>query len=504
MFLTYSVIMQLQVDITHRNSTSDIRYSLFAFNDNKTWSRVIPSDGRLRVPDVYSSFWLYRICKNPMMIQQLVGTSQWASRDTIQIVDVDGHIQATIKVRGTMPSKLDNDDSKDKFAHWIRQSQLVYTKTLRYNDSQFYVYVDTPVGRMPMLSFPLLATRIKSSDPEPLLWRLYQLARMHGIDKDDEGELLAEMCTMMLRAMLYLPDTVRGDDGKEHVTDQWSRLLCFPELELAGYDCEDGSELVLEILHVLKTAAKLTHPELQRLQKLLRDVYVPFLALGQLKTEGIECVPHAFVVLLDRAYAGFLLKGDEVYEHDLHSSIVIESTNYTESVWNNTQRHRARYSNPVDKLLDQQSNLETVLKTKTPMEVTKRDNMYQSLTALMTAEFVEGEVGHWVMTSSQNNKVGVALKDLMDYSTKKIKARPLLVLDKDRTKELHNALNKLPPSTWPTASKAELEYPKLGRRIVADMRQVDYEQVKSELPSKFDVIHNAITSDGLELTSLTC
>ena len=104
--------------------------------------------------------------------------------------------------------------------------------------------------------------------------------------------------------------------------DQWMQILNFNNLAYAGFDCEDGSLLVLQLYAVLlafyKTLKKFPDwfpaeekktPEFLLLKKIatIAQAYVPFMCIGELNSGSsgadgeIAYTPHAFVVCLPRA-----------------------------------------------------------------------------------------------------------------------------------------------------------------------------------------------------------
>jgi hypothetical protein len=541
--------MELYIHVEYVKADRDIAYTLQAmtsFQDkaNGNYSFDHDTGGHLTLPHPAYSFSLYRLARVPItsadedgdtaQVEQLVGTSKWTSDTTLEIVDIDDHTQATIQVArfdGRLPTDMMNKEEEDpSYRKWIAQSRQVYKKELDFKPEQYYVYVDMPpIGRLPMLAFALLATRSRPDyDPEPLLWRLCQMASMH-ITKEGEGvsqsycyyqsrEVIGEMCTIMLRAMLYLQDTERSSSSSDRSTDQWCQLLRFPHLGSTAYDCEDGSELVLELLHLLKTST-FTHPALRDVQKCVRS-YVSFLALGTLRNpeNDEECIPHAFVILLERKQANALLlqdDGDFLDARDscLDNALVIESTNYTQSMWD---CDLTRYPpNPLKTWIDQKTKKKNsdkwslLIKTKTSVQEAKEQKMYRSLIALISTDvLVDGEesVGHWVMKDRKTGKVGVELDDVVTYRKGKVKAHTLLYLNKEETSKLSRVLDeKLPHPPLPPVSDKPLQFPVEGERIVGDMRTMDYEECgkNTKLPKHLGVIHNEITSNGLRLTSFT-
>jgi len=189
-----------------------------------------------------------------------------------------------------------------------------------------------------------------------------------------DGNLLTEFLTLPFRAMIYSPDEIHR--GKEHskprrfMTDQWVQLSSFPASPYIGFDCEDGSLLVLQIFYLLQAFVKTwkttkeetkmgwtaSDSEIKALVEIatVSTKYLPFFCLGELQTAADKYSPHAFVVLqpksvIKKAYqdhghafangSGGLDTAHEVHftaedtEEGALPSVLVESTSYTDGAW---------------------------------------------------------------------------------------------------------------------------------------------------------------------------
>jgi hypothetical protein len=187
---------------------------------------------------------------------------------------------------------------------------------------QVFFYWETSIGRLPLLDFVRLSSRVQCTNAnaqevfDALLRRARSSMRLgEVVEEKDLPELLSEMITLPTRFLTYEKDTVRAGATKVG-RDQWSRLLAFPNPEKAAFDCEDGSVMILELLHVLRTR-ELSGGLLKRVQQTAQKYEVLF-TTGQLLVRGAY-VAHAYVVAVD-------------WSHAL-PPLVLESTAYTESNW---------------------------------------------------------------------------------------------------------------------------------------------------------------------------
>lgn len=521
--------LQLKVTATYAES-NDIEYKLTLFSDAHSCLNTPPiTIGQLSAPitvpyclPVQDSSnevqcWLYRTgqVEFGLTAQQLVGTCTITlkTRSIGKLLDVMGHVQGIIEVnipqeqlRGiTLNKKQTTKQHRDLFQSLMQQSKQVYS-SLDYDHLQYFVYINTAVDVIPLLSFPVLSTRIRAepSAAEALLLRLYRIAtEVHFVSG---FEVVADMCTLLLRAMVYMPDRVRGTDG---IIDQWVRLGCFPDLGLACYDCEDGSELILELLHILKHT-QFSNASLKRLQQQLRN-YTTFFAVGKLQTSS-GVIPHAFVMLLDREYVDKVLYKNKKKNTRtvFHSAMIIESTNYTESLWSTVDTSNEEQEQAYEKeqqfikslgSKDEREKYSTILKSKMPVRITKTQCLYTSVTALMTADHIPGQATHFLLKHGE--KVGVQVDSLMEYQCG---PDSVVALQLDDTSELLNALRELPLAKWPTAATTPLQLPKgkgKKKRPSLDMRTIDYTQLKKELSRKGNMIQEMVTNSITESASLT-
>jgi hypothetical protein len=498
--------MDLQFTIDNYRADLDLEYKVVYWCDSTLpVSRVLDADLcviGLPIVAYPTQLWLYRTATVAfgLTTQVLVATGcVEKNRHSFALVDVDGRRQAKGTVVRFPPLStalsLRGKDHSNFYAQLIARSQAVYDTQLRPDPMQYFVYVDSPVGRMPMLAFAVLATEIAlPSHAEAFFERLYSLAVMH--EPEDDIELLNEIFTLPLRALLYQPDQERVTQTETEDSDQWTRLSCFPDLALAAFDCEDGSEFVLELMSVFQRL-EFRSPRLRQLQ-LLFNRYQPCMAIGQLRSSSsTDCVPHAFVVCLDNAFF------DEERKESLRPAWVVESTNYAAATWTrpSSSSALARYK-ASEQLLARIRGSETrnraLLKTKTPMTLAKEQHMYRSLTALLVV-FRNGDAKHLVMKTTRNGKgVGIELDQLLTYQA--VESVCVLELKGEELQAMKESFRQLPRAEFPQAATEPIKT--TTKQILCNLRQVDYELIQTDLPADLTVVHNRLTHQGLALTCL--
>jgi hypothetical protein len=150
---------------------------------------------------------------------------------------------------------------------------------------------------------------------------LYRL-RLHP-DKVEDGQLREIFCEM---ASIYpLCMKYRLDHSGRRSIDQWVSLAAHPCPSRAGYDCEDGAELVLRMTRLIKSASS-DHPLLKRVQESVRD-YEFCMCIGTLQLEK-SVTWHAYVMGFERDW---LLQLDKTEKRMKRMPLMIESTDYLTS-----------------------------------------------------------------------------------------------------------------------------------------------------------------------------
>jgi len=340
----------------------------------------------------------------------------------IELKDVEHHTQAVLSIRignsiivneSTISEVLPRE--KTKMVQWMDQINSIYDLHQR-NDDAYFIYVDTHIGRLPILSFVVLSNQIRQKQDRALQWLrwlvMITLQRFNWtIDElleyeNDWGEFICEMALWQIRSRLYLKDSIRAGIRKKVGTDQWCRFGCFPNPDKSAGDCEDFAELLLEFFYMFKhiTIDSDSDKEivLYRLQQYLRQ-YTQCLILGQLNTED-GYVSHAYVALLDSNWLTEQIdhastKSRKLKTHeDYLPALILEGTNYTESTWSTktikSQSRQYIKTSQYNRIFDclsisnQKSKWERILRFKTPVNVINIQKTYGKAYVLMTSDYV--------------------------------------------------------------------------------------------------------------------
>ena len=298
------------------------------------------------------------------LTQQLllcVGHGEWSDltqkQNTIVLSDIENLVQANVRIHMAKEMAFTKTQCP-VFDHHLFQTQKDYAEKIReaysklkHDQDQSFFYTDTPIGKMPLWTFPYMASRTKFDEDEVqrVMWNWFRIACIiTGITTEDfkeqsvlvKAEIVGEMLTLMSRSQLYVNDTVRLDDGRLRATDQWVMLNTFPGPTSAAFDCEDGAMMILSFWSCFKrmsSAAHLCQEKLFPLNDFILQ-YNAFLALGKLKVKD-KYVAHAFVVLLPVSVAARMINNvaPTIEFHEKLVPIVLESTAYTASInrWGN-------------------------------------------------------------------------------------------------------------------------------------------------------------------------
>lgn len=150
------------------------------------------------------------------------------------------------------------------------------------------------------------------------------------IDMDTFGEVVGELFTMPMKGMIYTHDKCFSEKVL-HDEDQWISAFSIALLQIAAFDCEDGTIAVMQLVHAFNKAT-FENQELSYIQRVLKSTYAVCLFLGQLKVDD-SYVYHAYPVFLDKQWF------NDTKQKDIRlcPTLVLESTNYTASVFSKKQ-----------------------------------------------------------------------------------------------------------------------------------------------------------------------
>lgn len=223
-------------------------------------------------------------------------------------------------------------------------------------------FVVTPAGRLPIATLSQASVALTRLVPVALLrhWCWLAATRL-GLSRDVDRrdaliELACDVATTRLWTLAYQTDTSLGGN----VIDDWAHISEAPDAGAAAYDCEDGSFDILSILGALvRTPPSPPHPGLMERVAAVARRYVFVQALGRMRS-GDTVVWHSYVLGLDANSVARALGRSADTQPEL-PSVLIESTQYTTSLWSFDSETTARGA-----MLADDQNLSDVLHVKIP------------------------------------------------------------------------------------------------------------------------------------------
>jgi hypothetical protein len=357
--------------------------------------------------------------------------------------------------------------------------------------SNFY-FVETHMQKMPITTFAYLSTFIANTDAqiEALLESLARSVDCANVSITI-GEQLVDMCTLLPRALIYTNDMTRSPNGGRVIVDLWSQLGIYPDMNKAGFDCEDGAGLIMSIVYGLRHCkfSSAASPLLRALQTHAKR-FTPFFTLGNLKTGPNigDFVSHAYVTMLDSRWVNAKLDPSLPMpaRSELYPALSLESTAYVSGEWDAVASDGAlQHSEPAtirQRMVSHLSGIRSALRAALakqgdahlvqPMRIfapTQANNSihsvynrngdrhkgtYQDVYVLMSADHNADRVIHAIVTG--DGTIGSLAENLLQYDGK-IKLHT--VIDQSRTtfnkdyeclwkQEPKNTLPLAPPDTF--------------------------------------------------------
>jgi len=463
------------------------------------------------------------------LTQQLllcVGHGEWSDltqkQNTIVLSDIENLVQANVRIHMAKEMAFTKTQCP-VFDHHLFQTQKDYAEKIReaysklkHDQDQSFFYTDTPIGKMPLWTFPYMASRTKFDEDEVqrVMWNWFRIACIiTGITTEDfkeqsvlvKAEIVGEMLTLMSRSQLYVNDTVRLDDGRLRATDQWVMLNTFPGPTSAAFDCEDGAMMILSFWSCFKrmsSAAHLCQEKLFPLNDFILQ-YNAFLALGKLKVKD-KYVAHAFVVLLPVSVAARMINNvaPTIEFHEKLVPIVLESTAYTASInrWGNRLDSIVKYRYLTeDRVIyekeeawirrlqrtdyKKERRFRRMIRHRAPYQMILDQKMYGDLAALISCERDSSFLYHWLM--KKGDRMGVVLNDLIAYRWSELDW--VLAAKKSVEEfetEMRPKLQLLPPCFFPNSPTQSL--PKILEQVKKAkyhwfIRERDYYENKKDI-----------------------
>jgi hypothetical protein len=269
------------------------------------------------------------------------------------IVDVRGDTQAVLTVRTAAGARTDRpprcllsaeqigDEHSALYEQMQTQIRSVYARLREAyrppvpDHSNFY-FVETHMQKMPITTFAYLSTFVANTDAQ-IEALLEGLARCVDAGVSTTiGEQLVDVCTSLPRALVYTNDATRTGHNGRATVDLWSQLSMYPDINAAGFDCEDGAGLVMSIVYCLRNCvlSSAASPLLRALQRHATRL-TPFFTLGNLKSGpgARDFVSHAYVTMLDSRWVDAQLDPTLGAPSDPCPALSLESTAYVSGEW---------------------------------------------------------------------------------------------------------------------------------------------------------------------------
>lgn len=445
--------------------------------------------------------------------------------EPLSLLDFNGKQQAVLQVKCTngqkVLDKVSIDHSSVYSKSWIHTKEHPLSKKYKdrcdrmYNETSFlheqkFVYVDTHVGRLPIISSVIAAAwvTVPPARTVKLLNHLLQIAscvmgaHLENLEHEPENtalELMTEMLSIIIRCMIYKDDTTRAGVDRDTPVDQWVSLNCFPNWDLAAFDCEDPTVNVLQIFNILKYVTIPQTEEngpLLHIQRLAK-AYTPFMCFGQIVYNG-EKVGHAFVVLKDSAGVRREI-GEEKNKNELKPTLTVDGANYCSSLIGVESQQQE--SQEVESYRKMGKNISTVkrdvwnkiLKYKMPASVVRQDVVYGPVSALVTSDYTDSDGQRkalHILTGNTNDgefTVGLKSQELFSNKTNHTNFKVILELSETEVEDLQfSLLSEFPPIQIPFAPEQEINMKFLPKQCYF-VRQIDTEtfDMKQALRSKF-------------------
>jgi hypothetical protein len=444
------------------------------------------------------------------------------AKQRVVLADVDGRPQGTLEFEhddaalalrisdAHVPEPRQGESLSEQL---IEEIESVYNDNSHYthNKRQVFYRVSTDNGHAPLICFPLLATLsapLQETQGRFLLRLMNIACLIEGVNPDDGTldrlplwktlRVVNEMGTALTKCLLYASDASRKRtaDGEtvQLFNEFWERILLYPHLAAASYDCEDGAFLVQEILHPLRTSNLLPTP-LRGVRKLLAQ-YTVFTCEGDLDVGGGKWTPHAYCVMHDSAYIDYVL-GRSRSQDGWLPSVVYESTNWIGGVWDQPPERL----NTSESMVKKSTLVGQTVKAYMSAQEARAQHVYGVVAQMQTADH-RGRLLNLMCTTG--SAIGVELSAFMEHTAQpgQLVVKGAVETPRD-LQTLKDELLDLPPSylpRWPKNEDTGLHMDHVEWEAAAVVRLFDYEDFAEELHYAFpdaatrDVVH--VTMEG--------
>jgi len=346
-------------------------------------------------------------------------------------------------------------------------------------------------GDIPIWAFTALNLRTDDGPSkeyfEQALYNAKYLLMVDRIDFSDKklvAEVLNEIHTLPVRGLLYVMDMAQGNLDRDEPVDEWINPLLCPVQKLAGFDCEDATQRMIQEGVWLRRMMQ-GNSELARLAEVDRKHYITFLSAMTLKLPGGGWTYHAAGLKLDRRFVlqrlGF---ADETKEDEYWPAVMLEGTAYTTGCWQYTSVLGQQLADKIAASgieLEFTRGKEAICKA-TPTQM-NRKNLYGPIQSLFSVQLAE-EFDILQIDLSENGKRAAASQSVMSYNKANVKWSAVMMDGwKPRVEAVKRAY--FPPAPIPKAA-VKPQRPAITKRKTASIdlcfRAVDWDsEVRSEL-----------------------
>jgi hypothetical protein len=300
-------------------------------------------------------------------------------------------------------------------------------------------------------------------------------------------EVIGFMFTLPFKGLVYNRDSLRTSVKTETIgTDQWMSLFQFPDPTQAGFDCEDSSITILQLVKAVKDA-KFTTPLCTSLQSKL-DGLVACSILGQILDKD-KYILHSYTALVHKSWFGVLGSKDSYVGDKLNvEPIIMEGTNSLASVYTRDTMNDADALNAYDTEDSSIFNNNNALgddyryvvhSVEAPTSKVVNTKLYGYVHSLIAChdhkDHKDQEVTHYVLTN-KDNEIGVSFKDFVSNQIHDMEyVNDITIGDLSTYAEYVNEMmpSKLPdiPSSSTTLHALEPACRRMFTRVVNDGRQ---------------------------------
>lgn len=376
-----------------------------------------------------------------------------------------------------------------------------------------YVFLTVPqhCGDVPIWAFTALNMRTDAKPSEKYfeqaLYNVKYLMMVEDIDFDDEklvGEMLSEICTLPVRAQLYVVD--RTENGI--LVDDWINPLLSPVQNLVGLDCEDATQRILQEGCWLSQWETSKNKELALLARINKNRYISFLACMTLKLPDGRWTYHAAALKLDRRFVLSALGLRGPFKEEPWPAILLEGTAYTTGCWSYTSVLGSDRADAVSKAsaLEFSGGIESICKY-TPGIMAEK-SLYGPIQSLCSMDL--HEFGIVQIELSEQGRRAARAESVMEYS-RDVKWHAVKVDQKELAKKLEQVkfqcypacpvpLAATKPSRPPIAVRKNARMDLLMRR--RDWNQDLQREVEEEAHGKVNAVTLNLAAD-LDIVHVT-